>query len=200
MSTAEETVVLTSIPERRRCWVLFYEFCKISTFVVGGGLVIIPAAQNVFGRQRHWVDEDKMVDLVALTQSVPGILACNAAIFIGYHVAGFRGALSALIGSVLPPFLIISLIASGLTAIGTSHPWVQGAFTGTISCVTGMVLAMVIRTGKRTQRSVFAWCVGLGCFVGMVYFNLNPAWLILASVAAGIAYTGWVLRRGGVRK
>ncbi len=189
---------LDSLPAARRCWVLFYEFVRISTFVIGGGFVIIPASLDIFCRKRRWITEEESLDLIAMTQSVPGVLACNAAIFIGFRVAGFRGALSALWGAVLPPLVIITLLASGLAGLDRDNAVLRGMFTGVIAGITGMVLALVIRNGRKTLLSPFAWLVGLGCFCGVALLRLSPGWLILLAVAAGIFDMVRVARHGRI--
>lgn len=182
--TVRETL---SVP--RRCMILFYEFARISLFVVGGGLVIVPAAQEVFLQKRRWFSEDELSDLLTVVQTVPGFLAGNAAVYIGYRAAGVAGGAAALFGALLPPLVIIVAIASGLAAVGTGHPMVRGAFTGVVAAVTGMVAALVWKNGKKTQKSLFAWVVAACCFVGMVWLRMNPGGLMLLAAVAGIVYT-----------
>ena len=95
----------------RKLWLLFFTFAKIAALVLGGGLAMLPVIEETFVNKKKLLTGDELLDVVALTQSVPGIIAANAAVSIGMKVAGFAGALAALFGAILPSFLIILIIA-----------------------------------------------------------------------------------------
>ena len=89
---------------------LFLSTLYISTFTFGGGFVIITFMKRKFVDELHWIDEQEMLDLTALAQSSPGAIAVNAAILVGWRVAGFAGMIVATIGTILPPMIILSVI------------------------------------------------------------------------------------------
>ena len=91
---------------------LFLSTFYISAFTFGGGYVIIPLMKKKFADELHWIDDEEMLNLAAIAQSSPGPLAVNAAIIIGYGVAGIPGALVTVLGTVLPPLIIISVISA----------------------------------------------------------------------------------------
>ena len=90
---------------------LFLSTLKLSAFTFGGGFVIIPLMRKRFVEQLGWIEEQEMLDLTAIAQSSPGAIAVNASILVGYHVAGVAGALLSIIGTILPPLVIISVIS-----------------------------------------------------------------------------------------
>lgn len=88
---------------------LFFSTFKLSACTFGGGFVIIPLMRKKFVEELGWIEEDEMLDLIAIAQSSPGAIAVNASILVGYHVAGFLGAMLTVLGTVLPPLIIISI-------------------------------------------------------------------------------------------
>ncbi len=179
----------------KRLWILFWSYIKITSIVVGGGYAIITAANEIFVRRKRWISEDEMVDIIAVVQTVPGLLACNSAVCVGLRIAGFGGALAALAGSIIPPITIIILVASVLTGRDLSNPYVQGAFTGVVACIVAMVLTTLVKMGKKVLSGVFEWSVAILCFAAMAVCDLNPGWIVLAAIPVGILYVWSKSRR-----
>ena len=92
-------------------WTLFRSTFSLSAFTVGGGFVIVPLMKQKFVDGLHWIDEDEMLDIAAIAQSAPGAIAVNAAILVGYRLAGIVGALVTIFGTILPPLLLLSVIS-----------------------------------------------------------------------------------------
>lgn len=171
----------------RRLWDLFYTFARISALVIGGGYAILPVIEQEFVNRKKWIKAEDIVDVMAIVQSVPGIIAINAAVFIGYRVAGAAGALAASIGSVLPPFVVISAIAAGL-AQWRDQLWLNNAFTGVRAAVCALILLAAIRLGKQILQGRFAWFMAGISLVAIVLLRINAVWLIVGSGLAGIVY------------
>lgn len=173
----------------RRAWVLFWAYVKITSLVIGGGYAIIAAAQDEFVRRRKWLTEDDVLEMITITQTVPGILATNSAIYVGWRIGGYAGAFAAMVGSVLPSLVIIMLIAAGISSIQSTidTPAVQGAFKGIIGCIVGMVIVTALKMRRKAVVNPFGWIVALGCFLGLTVFKVGPAWLIVCAIAAGLA-------------
>ena len=91
---------------------LFLSTLYLSAFTFGGGYVIVTLMKNKFVDECHWIEEDEMLDLVAIAQSAPGAIAVNGAIVVGYKLAGIIGVLVATAATVIPPFIIISVISA----------------------------------------------------------------------------------------
>ena len=169
-------------------WVLFWSYIKITSLVIGGGYAIIAAAQEEFVRRRGWLTDDDVLEMITVTQTVPGILACNSAIYIGWRLGGCRGALSALAGSILPSLVIIVCIAAAISSVAgvVEKPWVQGAFRGVIACIVGMVVVTALKMRKKAVKGAVGWLIAAACLVGMSVFGVNPAWLIVGAIALGL--------------
>ena len=90
---------------------LFFSTLYLSAFTFGGGYVIVTLMQKKFVKEYHWIDEDEMLDLIAIAQSAPGAIAVNGAIVVGYKIAKIPGVIISVIATIIPPFLIISIIS-----------------------------------------------------------------------------------------
>ena len=95
----------------KKLWKLFYSMVYLSTFTFGGGYVIVTLMQKKFVDEYHWINKDEMLDLVAIAQSAPGAIAVNGAIVVGYKIAGILGIIVSVIATILPPFIIISVVS-----------------------------------------------------------------------------------------
>lgn len=173
--------------KNHRCFSLFWEFLKIGLFTIGGGMAMIPQLQHVVVNEKGWLEEDEMIDCIAISQALPGIIAINAATYIGMKVRGFKGALSATLGVIVPSFVIIILIVTVLDSIG-GNTYIQGAFTGIKAAVCGLILVTVVRMGKKILRSVFAWILAVIAFIAIIAFGINAIWVILVGAVIGVIY------------
>ena len=180
---------LEGVPRWRVNLILLWSYVRITTLVIGGGYAIIAAAQEEFVRRRHWLSEDDVIEMITVTQTVPGILACNSAAYIGWRLGGFSGAVAALIGSALPSLLIIMAIAAAISQVQgvIDHPAVRGGFIGLISCIVGMVAATALRMWKKTLREPLAYCIAAFAFIGLSVFKWHPTLLIGGAIAVGVA-------------
>ncbi len=170
------------------CFSLFWEFLKIGLFTIGGGMAMIPQLQHVVVNEKGWLKDEEMIDCVAISQALPGIIAINTATYIGMKLKGFKGALSATLGVITPSFVIIILAVTVLDFIG-ENTYVQGAFVGIKAAVSGLIVVTVVRMGKKILGTVFSWVLAVLAFVTIIVFDVNAVWLILAGAVAGIVYT-----------
>ena len=174
----------------KRSLIVFWSFIKITSLVIGGGYAIIAAAQLEFVEKRKWLTDDDVIEMITITQTVPGILACNAAIYIGWRLAGLPGAIAGLLGAAIPSVVIISLIAAGMKSIEhmMQTPFVQGMFKGVIGSIVGMVIVTALKMRPRAVKGVFGWCIAIGTFLAMTVFGVRPSYIILSAIAAGIIF------------
>ena len=105
---------------RRKLLQLFLSTLYISAFTFGGGYVIITFMKRKFVDEKHWIDEQEMLDLTALAQSCPGAIAVNAAILVGWRVGGALGMAAAVLGTIIPPMAILSAISFFYAAFATN--------------------------------------------------------------------------------
>ena len=171
-----------------RCRLLFWGFFKIAALVVGGGYAIVPAAEAFFTRKHRIISETELLDMMAIIQSLPGIIAGNAALYIGFRCAGIWGALAALLGVATPSTVIILLIAIFLKDINLDIPAVQGAFTGAQAAITGLIALTAIRMVRKTIRNSFTLIAALASVIATIIFRVSPVYVILAGAVLGIVY------------
>lgn len=174
---------------------LFLATLKLSACTFGGGFVIIPLMRKKFVEQLGWIDEQEMLDLAAIAQSSPGAIAVNASILVGYHVAGAVGALITVLGTVLPPLVIISVISLFYQAFRDSAI-VSMAMAGMLCGVAAVICDVVINMSRTIlrQRRILPLAVLLGSFVAVRFFDVNVVIVILICGAVGALET-WLRKK-----
>ena len=171
---------------------LFWEFFKIGIFTIGGGMAMI---QQVVVKDKGWLSEEEMVDCIAVSQSMPGVIAINSATYIGRKTNGFSGAAAATTGVIAPSFLIIILIVSFLGMVGENH-YIQGAFVGIKAAVCGLILISAVKLGRQILKGPFQWIMAVAAFLAIGVFGITAVWAVLAGAVVGILYnTLWLERK-----
>ena len=183
--------------EKKKYLKLFISTFKLSACTFGGGFVIIPLMRKKFVEELHWVEEQEMLDLTAIAQSSPGAIAVNASILIGYHVAGVFGALLTVLGTILPPLIIISIISFFYTAV-RDNAIVSMAMSGMLSGVAAVICDVVLTMGSGIigQKRVLPIAVMLASFVAVRFFNVNIILIILTCGVIGAIDTYASRKRG----
>ena len=175
---------------------LFLSTLLLSAFTFGGGYVIITLMKKRFVDDYHWIDEKEMLDFVAIAQSAPGPIAVNGAIITGYKVAGAPGLFTAVLGTVLPPFVILSVISFFYDAF-RSNEIVSMALAG-MQAGVGAVIASVVwdmAGGVLKEKDRIGDVVMVLSFFLSVFFNVNAVFIILGCGLLGIVRT-LALKRG----
>ena len=174
---------------------LFTSTFTLSAFTFGGGFVIIPLMRKKFVEQLHWIDEEEMMDLTAIAQSSPGAIAVNASILVGYRVAGVPGALVTVLGTVLPPLIILTFVTLGYHVL-QGNPMMLHAMTGVRAAVVPIILssAVALRKGAFTYPVCFG--IAAVAFALSLFWDVGCIPLILFGMAAGVAVCEWKKRKG----
>lgn len=188
---ANKTLTVT---ETRKLLQLFTAFFKIGFFTFGGGLAMIPFIQAEFTEKKKWISEQDMVDIIALSQSLPGIIAINSSIFIGIRIGGIMGGIVAALGTILPAFLSIIAILVVLLNI-EQNPYVQMVFTGIKAASAALILDTVIRIAKSSLNNKFTWILAAIAFLLITVVNVNAAWGILLGALSGWLYFGYIRKK-----
>lgn len=166
---------------------LFYSFLKIGTFTVGGGYAMIPLMEEELVDKRQWMSREEFLDQLALSQSMPGVLAVNMATGLGYRLRGMWGAVSAIAGNIVMPIVFILVLAL-LFREFRDNVYVERFFMGVRPAVVALIAAPVFRLG---QSAKIGW---KDCWIPIVaalliwLFDVSPILIILAAVALGFAY------------
>jgi chromate transporter len=167
---------------------LFTSTFYLSAFTFGGGFVIIPLMRKKFVEQYHWIEEKEMLDLTAIAQSSPGAIAVNAAILIGYRLAGVLGSMITILGTVLPPFITLSIISLAYTAFKDSliiNYVLRGMQAGVAAVIIDVVISMAMDLFK--EKKVIPIIVMIGVFIAAYFFHISIMILILISGIIGVA-------------
>lgn len=177
---------------------LFLSTFQLSACTFGGGFVIIPLMRKKFVEELKWIEEQEMLDLTAIAQSSPGAIAVNASILIGYHVAGALGSLISVLGTVIPPFVIISIVSLFYTAFRDNvivNMAMAGMLAGVAAVICDVVIAMGtgVFKGKRVLPVAMLFCA----FGAVRFFKVNIVVIILICGAIGAVDT---LARGRRKK
>jgi len=159
---------------------LFFSTFKISACTFGGGFVIIPLLRKKFVEELGWIEEDEMLDLTAIAQSSPGAIAVNASILVGYRVAGFPGAMLTVLGTILPPLIIISVISMFYQAF-RDNVIVNLMMKGMLCGVAAVIFDVVINMAKTIlkKKRILPVIVMICSFIAVRFFSVNIIIIIL---------------------
>lgn len=184
---------------KQKYWKLFISTFQLSACTFGGGFVIIPLMRKKFVEELHWIEEQEMLDLTAIAQSSPGAIAVNASILVGYHVAGLKGALLTVFGTILPPLFIISAISFFYTAV-RDNAIVNLIMTGMLAGVAAVICDVVITMGKSIikQKRILPLVVLIVSFIAVRFFHMNIIFIILLCGMIGAIDTYIRSKKGGI--
>lgn len=179
----------------KKIWILFFTFARIAALVVGGGLAILPVVEETFSRKNKWLTQDELLEMTALAQTIPGIIACNAAVYVGMRIAGIGGMIAAALGVCFPSVTVIIVIAAFFPHLEPSNPYVLGAFAGVRACITGLILVTAYRFARKTLTGRFEVIVTILALL-LLLMKVNPVYVILGAMPVGVAYAFWRKMRG----
>lgn len=181
--------------KNNRYLTLFTSTFRLSACTFGGGFVIVPLLKKKFADELGWVDENEIMDLTAIAQSSPGAIAVNASILIGYHVGGVAGALISVIGTVLPPLIIISVISLFYQAFRDSLI-VSRVMTGMLAGVAAVITDVVLRMAGNIlkEKKPLPVIMLIASFIAVRFFSINVITLILICGSIGAADTYFTMK------
>lgn len=169
---------------------LFFSTLYLSALTFGGGYVIVTLMKKQFVDELHWIDEEEMLDLVAIAQSSPGAIAVNGAIVVGYKLAGIAGVLTAVLGTVIPPFLIIAAVSVCYQAFRSNQlvAWMlEGMQSGVGAVIASVTFEMA--SGIVKERNIISLLIMAAAFAASVIWQINTVYIILACGLLGILIT-----------
>ena len=171
-------------------WKLFVSTLYLSAFTFGGSYVIVTLIKQKFVDELHWIEEDEMLDLIAIAQSAPGAIAVNGAIVVGYKLAGLLGAIVAIIATIIPPFAIITVISYFYELFRDN--FVVSKLLSGMQAGVGAVIASVVwdmGDGVLKQKSALSDLIMVAAFLSACVFRVNVIYIILACIALGVLRT-----------
>ena len=168
-------------------WQIFAVFAKIGAFTIGGGYAMIPIIQAEMAR-RGWISEEELPDIVALSQSAPGVMAVNISIFAGYRMRGVKGSIAATLGSITPSFLFILAIAMLFTTF-KDNPWVEKAFKGIRPVVISLIAVPMVKMARKCCKTWWAWLLAVAALVLVAFLNVSPIYILLCVIVVSFSLT-----------
>ena len=177
---------------------LFWSTLYLSAFTFGGGYVIVTLMKKKFVDQYHWIEENEMLDLIAIAQSSPGAIAVNGAIVVGYKLAGMIGAFTAIVATIIPPFVIISLISVFYNAFRENF-LVSQMLEGMQAGVGAVIAAVVYEMGAGIVhgKNPMSLLIMAGAFVAACIFEVNVVYVVIVCGLIGVVRTMAEKRRAG---
>lgn len=164
---------------------LFSVFFKIGAFTFGGGYAMLPLIQKEVVDKNKWVKEEEILDIFAISQSVPGVIAINSSIFIGRQVAGTLGAIISALGVILPSFITILVIASLLITF-RENIIIDKIFTGIRAASTALILLAAIKMAKTAIKNKWGIIIAIISFTLVVLFDIHALWAVVLGAFSGI--------------
>ena len=169
---------------------IFFSTLYLSAFTFGGGYVIVTLLKQKFVDELHWIDDEEMLDLVAIAQSSPGAIAVNGAIVVGYKLGGIPGILAAVLGAIIPPFVILTLVSLAYDAFKENFV-IQALLKGMKAGVSAVIMSVVwdMGSGVMKSRDWVLITVMTVAFIANYFFRINVIYIILVTAAIGAVRT-----------
>lgn len=166
---------------------LFFAFARIGLFTFGGGYAMLPMLRREVVNKHKWLDDEELLNVFAIGQSTPGIIAINVATFVGTRQKGFAGAVFATLGMVLPSLIIITAIAAGFTEI-KDNLYAQKAFAGIRCAVAGLLVIIVSNLIKKATNDYFGYALIALSFCSVVFLKIPAIAVIISGGVLGLIY------------
>jgi chromate transporter len=171
---------------------IFWIFFKIGSFTFGGGMAMLPLIQKEVVDNQKWINDEEILDIFAISQSVPGVIAINSSMFVGNRVMGFSGAIAASLGVILPAFFSIIIIVIALMKF-KNNIYIEKVFSGIKAASAALILLSAISLGKSVLKSKSSYVIAAASFLIIVILNVSAAWAIILGGVSG--YVIYVLGR-----
>ena len=164
---------------------LFLSFAKIGAFTIGGGYAMIPLIQREVVERKKWLDNEEFLDVLAISQSAPGILIINISIFIGEKLRGVKGSIVSALGSALPSFFMILVIAYFFDNY-KDNPVVSRIFQGIRPAVVALIAVPLITLSKSANLNIYTAFIPVITVLLIVLLGISPIWIILSGAILGL--------------
>lgn len=173
----------------RMFWRIFRAFFKIGAFTIGGGYAMLPLIEREVVEKQKWVTHEEIIDVFAIVQSVPGVIAINSSIFIGYKTMGMFGAIAAALGVILPSFVVIIPIAYLMFNL-QGNVYVEKALSGVRAGVTAMIALTAVKLAKSTLKGRLDIFLAVASFAAMAFFDVHAILAITVGALIGLLAYG----------
>jgi len=192
--THKETITAAEkVPKNKAflLWELFKTFFILGGFTIGGGIVMVPLIEKELVKKKGWIKAEEFIDMMALIQSVPGVMTVNSAIIVGYRLAGLSGAMLSVLGGALPSFVVILVIASFFVRFN-QYPIIQKFLLGARPGVVALLIYAAISLGKKGIRDKKGILIFVSGLLALYFLNIHPIIVIIVS-----GFLGYIIYHEG---
>ncbi len=166
---------------------IFKTFLKFGCFTFGGGWSIVAQIQKEYVEKKHWITDEELLDFTSVGRSLPGLMIGNASVLFGHHVAGIPGALLALLGIVLPPFVIM-IGVTFVYGLVKDNPFVADAMMGVRAAVVPIIISAMIKLFKAGMKDVFCYLIAIGGLLMCLFTGISNVLIVVIGAVAGLIY------------
>lgn len=166
---------------------IFYTFSKIGAFTIGGGYAMLPLIQKEVVEKKKWLTQEDFVDILAISQSAPGVFVINISIFIGERLKGFKGSVVAAIGSALPSFVTILVIAMFFSRFRENEV-VNSIFKGIRPAVVALIAVPLIGMSRSVNLNKYTSVIPVLTTLAIVLLGISPIYIIISGALLGVFY------------
>ncbi|SDO11704.1 chromate transporter [Paenibacillus sp. yr247] len=164
---------------------IFWTFLRISPLTFGGGYAMLPAIQREIVVTNKWMSDDEMSELLAISGAAPGGVGVNVSALVGYHLAGIRGAVAAVIGITLPTFFIVMMLSMIYTFL-QNYPKMQAIMEGIHAAIVGLIAAAAFKMAKSSIIDKMTLFAAVSTVVVLLFIPISPILIILFGLLIGI--------------
>lgn len=181
---------------KNKLWQIFKSTLYLSAFTFGGGYVILTLMKDTFVDKLKWIDKDQMLDMTAIAQSAPGAVAINASIVVGYETGGIPGMFVAILGTAIPPLVIISVISMFYEAFIANH-YIASFLKGMQAAIAALIFKVSYDMAKDLlkEKSIFVPVIMVIAFVLGYFLKVNIVYIIGGLILLGLV-NSLIKRRG----
>lgn len=166
---------------------IFKTFFKFGCFTFGGGWSIVAQLQKEYVEKKHWITDEELLDYTSVGRSVPGLMIGNTSVLFGYQAAGIPGAVAALLGVAIPPFLIMILVTL-VYGLVKDNVYVDRAMMGVRAAVVPIIISALVKLFKSGMKDLFCYAVALAGLALCLFTHINAALIVVMGAAAGLIY------------
>ncbi|MDR7869492.1 MAG: chromate transporter [Tissierellaceae bacterium] len=166
-------------------WEMFSIFFKIGAFTFGGGFAMIPIIQQEIVNNKSWIKDEDFIDIISIAQSSPGPIAVNTSIYVGYKIKGFKGAVVSALGTIMPSFIIILLIAMFFYQFN-DNIIIQKIFLGIRPAVVALIISAIYSLVRKSHFNYMQLVLALGTTLIIAFMDINPIFMIILGVIISI--------------
>ena len=178
----------------KQCMIIFLTMLKLGAVTFGGGYVMVSYIEDEFVRKRGWFTEEEMANMVALSASVPGVIAVNCSILLGYKLQKLKGALLAVLGVILPSIIVLTVLTFIYDTV-KDNVYVAGALKGVRAAVVALLVSSFLRFTKPFRKDIVSIAVFVVAFGLSLVLGINSIYIILGAIVFGVTVGIWRIKK-----